>query len=285
MANATTFTQKALKLSAAALLLLAGSAAQAITIDSNISDWIKAPKGKASDWNKTLRSSISVVVEDQHKWYLNPGYGGQKYDAEAMYVELVGSMLNIGIATGRAPHAKGWAAGDIALNFDFGSDATSFEYGIVTRDHNGMSQGDVYSVDNWNYGLWVKPKKTSSGMNTYKLSHPTSVKSGNLLGNVDLAYGEMTHGSMNFGDSKPDKIGKYKKDRHYMIETSVDLALLNLGSLNDFDLRVHWTANCNNDWIQLDMQHAQVPEPASLVLLAIGLIGFAGRKRLRRKQA
>ncbi len=258
------------------LLLLSASAAQALTIDGDLNDWINAPTGIDADWSNTLRSSIHFVEEDQNTNYLNPGYGGQNYDVEAIYAERDNSNLNLAIVTGRAPGTSGWAGGDISFNFDFGSDSTSFEYGIVTQDHDGLLQGQVYAVSEWNYGIWTAPKINDvNGSSQFKSEHPVEIKSGTLLGTIDLAYS-----SLLYNGTSPTQMGEFSGS-HYVIETRLDLAMLNLGGLDDEQFRVHWAPNCNNDYLQLDLPPADIPEPASLFLLLTGMVGLFGSRRFR----
>jgi hypothetical protein len=74
----------ALTLAAAAFTLPAH--ATQMTIDGNFADWGVANNGTVSGW--TPGSGI-LFVDDQsnaNNGYLNPGWGGQAYDAEALYL-------------------------------------------------------------------------------------------------------------------------------------------------------------------------------------------------------
>ncbi|MCP4429390.1 MAG: PEP-CTERM sorting domain-containing protein, partial [Gammaproteobacteria bacterium] len=43
-------------------------------------------------------------------------------------------------------------------------------------------------------------------------------------------------------------------------------------------LSIHWAANCNNDFVMLDIP-AQVPEPSVLALMMFGLAGLGLMRR------
>ena len=235
-----------------------------------------------SDWGinaSNLSSSTSGVqstIEDQHDSYLDPGYGGQAYDAEAIYTTWDNDYLYVGVMTGRAQDATGWSAGDIA--FDLGSDG-SFEYGLVTSSQasnhpDGIgSPGDFYSVTDWNYGIWTAPAVYNTSVLTpYKLAHPTSVKAGTLDGTATT----FSYGSIGTG------YGAWQTDTHYFISAAIDLDLLGgSAALLDDGFSMHWTANCNNDWVQLVV--AAVPEPSILGLFSIGFIGLLSSGISRRK--
>ena len=129
-----------------AALLSAGSA-QAFVIDGNLSDWGVQRNGNATDWTPNS-SAAAYKVEDQHASYLNPGYGGQAYDAEAMYVAWDASNLYIAIATGHNPLTPNtpsndtYGPGDIAIDFAANG---SFDYGIELTGSGTTSAGHVYS--------------------------------------------------------------------------------------------------------------------------------------------
>lgn len=113
------------------LLMLENGAASAgsVNIDGDLNDWIQKPDNTSADWGRLLRpGSTRFVSEDQGDAYLNPGWGGQTYDAEAFYFEIEDKTLYLAIVTGLAPNIEQYKPGDVA--FDFGSDG-SFEYGLV----------------------------------------------------------------------------------------------------------------------------------------------------------
>ena len=261
---------------AGALLIISASAVQAISIDGDLNDWIGAPAGTDADWSNTLRDSTRFVEEDQNSNYLNPGYGGQDYDVEAIYADRNANILDMAIVTGRAPGASGWAGGDISFNFNYAGGTTSFEYGIVTQNHDGMLKGQVYAVSEWNYGIWTAPAvHNTTDSSTFKSEHPVDIKTGTLLGTVDLIYTELL-----FDGVSPEKIGDFFGD-HYVIEATLDLNMLALGDAFDDPFRIHWAPNCNNDYLQLDIpeESTSVPEPTSILLMLAGVVGLLGSRR------
>jgi hypothetical protein len=261
------------KILLAALLAGLDSTSQAsIVIDGNLADWGLKQTGQASDWNvdNTLVPGVRYTVEDQTggaNSYLTPGYGGQSYDAEALYTYMDSSFLYLALVTGLAPNtpnnlaANSYGPGDFAI--DFGRNG-SFEFGIQTT---GQDAGKVYRVTEWDYGLWdVNGNFNPAHPDT---AHPTSIKTGALVGVGDLFYAN------NFFDN----MGRYKDDKHYVIEAAIPLFVF-AGYSGKFD--VQWTMNCANDAISADPKlSSQVPEPGTLALLPLGILGLA---RIRRRK-
>ncbi|RMG34439.1 MAG: PEP-CTERM sorting domain-containing protein [Gammaproteobacteria bacterium] len=260
-------------------LLLCLSPAQAITIDGDWSDWINpSGNGQADDWNP-IDPSLKYQVEDQSTNYLDPGYGGQVYDAEAIYVDASPDGIAVAVFTGRNPK-YGYPWGDIAL--DFGMDGT-FEYGLVTWGYEGYatrdnqhhrgegigSPGDVYRVDDWLLGIWDAPDDHNDNPTSdYAKAHPTAVKSGTLLGSGQFAYSKVT-----------GPLGELGGD-HWFMEGLIPASLID-PQFQDQAFLAHWTMGCANDWIQVDPVINSVPEASALWLIGpgLGLAALVGWRR------
>ena len=232
--------------------------AAGIVVNGDLTDWGLQRTGSAGDWvpNISLGSSLHYVVEDQHDPYLNPGWGGQAYDAEALYTFTDNTYLYLALVTGLSPStpdnpgANSYGAGDFA--FDFGLDG-SFEFGLGTT---GADAGKLFRVSEWSYGLW--DANGNYAPNNADKQHPTSIKTGTP---VDAAI-NFVYTTVGFTN-----MGKYSADTHYVIEAAIPLVAF-AGFAGKFD--VHWTMNCANDAIAVDPDIISVPEPTSLALLVAG---------------
>lgn len=241
-------------------LLVATSSATAYVIDGNLADWGVQQNGTASDWTPNSQTK-AWIVEDQTgdlNTRLTPGYGGQAYDVEAMYLSADAQYLYIAMITGHNPlttdGSGSYGPGDFAI--DFGRNG-SYEFGIETLGGDKV-QGGVYAVTQWGAGLWGAANEG-----------PTSILNGALLGLADVTYS--TTGIAN--------LGIYTADKHFVYEARVPTALF--GAYWGADsFAVQWTMNCANDSLQLNAMRPEIiPTPGTLALLPLGLIGLSWMRR------
>lgn len=237
----------------------------AYVIDGKPWDWGIHQTGNASDWlpNASVKAWAQEDQTGSASTYLNPGYGGQKYDAEAIYVDWDSNNVYLGLFTGLPPGTKNsggdFAPGDFA--FDFGDDGT-YEFGLVTTNSLGRAKGGLYKDVSWAKGLWND-------------TTPTAVLSGAFAGRGSLSY--LSGGYTN--------IGTFKNDTHYFIEASIPVELFGSywgtsGPNQKFYLQ--WTMQCANDVIGVDPP-VQVPEPSSALLVALGMGSLTWMRRRARR--
>ena len=258
---------------AAALSLMACAApASAVPIiDGKVADWGLNRTGQASDW--TPNSGVKgYTVDDQTGGtavYLNPGYGGQRYDAEGIYLTWDASNLYVLAVTGlpdtmiHNPGGGHYAAGDILL--DFGNNG-SFEYGLVVKNLAGLTPGGVYEVGTLSHGIWASPGVLANANNPSP--YAVAVKTGSKVGDGQLSYSLI-------GNS----LGMYSTDTHYAIEAAIPLLALGDDWGKGLPLSVQWTMYCANDIISTTVTTpaGRVPEPGIPGLVAAVLVAGCAR--------
>lgn len=214
--------------------------------------------------------------------FVGPGWGGQKFDAEYLLYQLNGNTLSIGLQTGfNLKYGKQWIngikyyAGDLALSFDgdiTGIGGSGYEYavdfGLKTKDHygdkvgnnplSGIDDAGLYSGITWNNDI------------LFPISSPFAMDSGTLIA-----------GALQENDWGREGSGA---NRSYYRIVSFDISgISEILSGEEFTVHAHWTMSCGNDAIDGSFaESTAVPEPTTVALLGIGLVGLAGAA-LRRK--
>lgn len=206
--------------------------------------------------------------------FVDPGWGGDTFDAEALYLGLSSTNLYVAIVTGTPqggaldPFSRGrypteYEPGDIAL--DLNNDGT-YEFAITTRTDEQFAPPGTLLYDDLSW------------QETAFFSYLYAVSSAN----------SQTPLGVNFSYSLFDT--SFVKERiinHYAIEAVVPLSTLGLtpDDINSGGVNIRWTMECGNDVIGLNAppgSYTMIPEPSTLLLLGTGLAGLVG-VYLRRK--
>ncbi len=213
--------------------------------------------------------------------FVDPGWGGQAFDAEYLVYQLDGNTLKIGLQTGfniidgsQVHGGKTYYAGDLGLSFDTNDDTYEYAYdaGKETKNKDGdnveadadASAGDgkdaegIYKVTRWNEGI------------NFDVSNPFAMDDGAIESSafVDSGFGsEAISGELS-----------------YFRWVQLDLIEILGGNWDTFTLSAHWTMSCGNDAIEGSADVAPVPEPATMLLFGTGLAGLAGLRSRKKKK-
>jgi hypothetical protein len=264
-------------LSASAFLLLSflffipHSFAVIYLIDGDVSEWgIDLSQATNNGYLNTVAPTsptAEYVREDsvQNSGYVEPGYGGQTFDIEAMYFDSDPHKGYLAIVTGfPISGALNFGPGDLGIDVstetaavygDSGAATTIYEYGIK------LSDSKLYKVESWQ-GVYYD---SNPSPNYATFSDPWI---------INATTGSAMDANFAVSDNPVNS--------HYVYEFSFLLA--DLGIEYGDPVNFHWTMECGNDYLNLPATVNHTPEPASMLLLGTGLLGIASISRKKFKK-
>lgn len=268
-----------------AWLLVGGAAVAApLTVDGNLSDWgvTVADNNGSNFWSYV--PTLYYAIEDTSdtagdNGFVGPNYGGQNYDVEFLGVKQQGSRIYLAMVSGLRPDNgfERFGPGDIRLVVN------GITYGIEVGGGAGGGAGTALAAGAAGSTYLLDSNGTTIGA----LSHPAAQTTGSIWKNsawimdpIVPATPVQFQGGTQVGMADYIYTRNTVTSQHSIIEASFETGLF--GDINSIEIA--WGPACGNDVLSVTGD-INVPEPHVLSLLAVGLAGFAVRRRSRQRQA
>jgi hypothetical protein len=198
------------------------------------------------------------------------GEGGEKYDIEGLNFAYDNAYLYVSVTasfgTGvvSTTYSRTFPEGDLF----FGFDGNKYDYAI------DVSASSLYAVRTWNY-IPPNPPNIGSYGNNLIIKNAIGaydISTGSNLGGIDETY--TGYAGLESGYLLPGNGDTYIKE--YRISRS----LLGTDLMSHSTITFHTTMECGNDL--LEKTYGVIPEPGSMILLGMGLLGLGASLRRRK---
>ena len=290
-----------------------------ITINGDLSDWgvvlannnasnimpnTVAPGSSSPHCSGTLNSvwacedtNDKATTFDANGGFVGPEWGGQDYDVEFLGAArgsgADASKLFIGIASGLRPDngSSLYAPGDLFLKIngvayviEMGGGAGHTGGAALGAETQGAA-GSFYNLDGNGYTVSQTSLANQTVGSIWRVSDGTTTQTSwaTQATQWQKSANAVSVGNATVYSTLDSLTGN--QNQHAVIEMGIDLALF--GVSNQFTTidELRWGPSCYNDVLAIEGSVAiegtvlAVPEPATLPMLGLGLLAFAGLRR------
>lgn len=278
-----------------------------VALDGSLSEWgVTLLNNNQSNLNHNLApgdSSQACIQQNNffqcedtddlsNSYYVSPVWGGQNYDVEFLGMAMQGNILYFGIGSGLRPDngLRSYSPGDLFLRINGNQYVIEMGGGVAgatggTHQVQG-SPGSYYVVENPGT---VGGSAVTLGTNTlnnqvagsvWSIGQGTTTNGIGLIGAYKPVQFEAANGQTPLGIAQlfatlNETPASY--NQHSVWELAVDLSIFGIGAGQPFNVdEARWGPACYNDVLAVS---SVVPEPGTLALLGLGLLGIGVLRR------
>ncbi len=282
------------------LLILSSAPAMAYMLDGDISDWgidlsIDGDGKFNNSWVPSSTTAFYTQSNDVGPLSGKPS-GGEAFDAEALYFDSDSNYAYFALVTSANPHGMDLNY-PYNYDYDFGSGDLAIKFGV--------GENDFWKTSTADFGIGIRPvglpggteHRVSASWGLVKKNVGDNLKwyheNGYSWSEFDQAYFDANTGTdvgllgindiiwKQWHESNDIGVGYWDspqtKSGTWVLEARVPISYFGSDWADGREISIRWTPDCVNDYIEVN---GVVPEPGSMILLAIGLFCMAAiRKR------